>query len=53
MKQIQTNSRVHTISFTDPFIVRLADYIHEYYIKSGKDLSRLAIVFGGKRPDHL
>ena len=28
MKQIETNNRIHTISFTDPFIDRLADFIY-------------------------
>ncbi len=44
------NNRIHTFSFTEPFIDRLADFIHAQYIKPGKDLSRIAIVFGGKRP---
>ena len=39
-----------TYSFTQPFIENLCDYIQEEYIAKGKDLSRVALVFGGKRP---
>lgn len=42
--------KVVTIGFCEPFIERLVDYAQEYFLKEGKDLSRLAIVFGGKRP---
>ena len=41
---------VFTTSFCDPFIDKLMEYIDAEYIRPGKDLSRLAIVFGGKRP---
>ncbi len=47
---IKTNERIHIISFTDSFVDNLADFIHKNYLKKGRDLSRLAIVFGGKRP---
>ncbi|MBF0490312.1 MAG: PD-(D/E)XK nuclease family protein [Candidatus Omnitrophica bacterium] len=43
-------SKIITIPFTDDFIERLADYIHEEYILKGKDLRQVAIVFGGHRP---
>lgn len=39
-----------TINFCEPFLENLTDFIDENYVKPGKDLSRLAIVFGGKRP---
>lgn len=42
--------RIVTYSFCEPFIDRLTEYIEKNYIRPGKDLSRLAIVFGGKRP---
>ncbi len=42
--------KILTVSFCDNFIDKLADFIEENYIKKGQDLSRLAIVFGGKRP---
>ncbi len=36
--------------FTDNFILKLADFIEDNYLKQNRDLSRLAFVFGGKRP---
>ena len=36
--------------FGEQFIPAIADYIEENYIKKGADLSRLAFVFGGRRP---
>ncbi len=41
---------IKTLDFGEDFIKELGDYIDEHYGKLGKDLSRLAIVFGGKRP---
>ncbi len=41
---------VVTYSFCDPFLDRIADHIEREYIRQGKDLRRLAIVFGGRRP---
>lgn len=43
-------NKIITYSFIDSFIDRLTDYIDENYLKKGKDLSRVAVVFGGKRP---
>lgn len=43
-------SSVQTFSFTEPFVDRLADVIVSEYVKTGHDLSRIALVFGGKRP---
>lgn len=45
------NKKIITISFCEPFVPRLVDWIERNYIKKGKDLRRLAIVFGGKRPE--
>ena len=39
-----------TYDLADDFIQRLASFIDENYIKKGEDISRLAIVFGGRRP---
>lgn len=39
-----------TTSFCEPFIDKLMEYLEAEYIAKGKDLSRLAIVFGGQRP---
>ena len=42
--------KVITYSFCDSFLDRLADFIDEHYIRNGRDIRRLAIVFGGRRP---
>lgn len=39
-----------TIPLHEHFIPRLAEYLDEHYIRQGKDLSRVCIVFGGRRP---
>lgn len=46
---IDTN-KIITYSFCDHFKDKLIEHIQKEYIEQGKDLSRLAIVFGGKRP---
>jgi len=43
-------NKIITHSFCESFKDKLVDYIQKEYIDSGKDLSRLAIVFGGRRP---
>jgi CRISPR/Cas system-associated exonuclease Cas4 (RecB family) len=43
-------SKIITFNFNENFISRLTDYLEENYLKKNKDLSRIAIVFGGKRP---
>jgi hypothetical protein len=43
-------SEIITYSFCDSYIEQLAGYIDEHYIRPGRDLSRLAVCFGGKRP---
>ncbi|MBU1862556.1 MAG: PD-(D/E)XK nuclease family protein [Candidatus Omnitrophica bacterium] len=42
--------RIITYALEDDFIGKLADFIESEFIKKGADLSRIAIVFGGKRP---
>ncbi|MBU4304008.1 MAG: PD-(D/E)XK nuclease family protein [Candidatus Omnitrophica bacterium] len=42
--------KVITYSFGDNFINRLADYIEAEFFSKSADLSRIAVVFGGKRP---
>jgi len=42
--------RIITYPFNEAFIDNLIEYIDENYLKPGKDISKLAIVFGGKRP---
>jgi len=43
-------NKIITYSFCESFIDNLADYIGQNYIQKGKDVSRLAVVFGGRRP---
>ncbi len=45
-------NKCFTYNLADDFIAKLASFIEDNYLKEGKDLSRLAIVFGGRRP-HL
>jgi len=40
-----------TYDFTDDFITRLTEKIRQDFKYCGKDFSRLALVFGGKRPE--
>ncbi|MCX5697704.1 MAG: PD-(D/E)XK nuclease family protein [Candidatus Omnitrophica bacterium] len=42
--------RVITYNLSDNFILKLADHIEDNYLKTGKDISRLLFVFGGRRP---
>ncbi|MFT5388377.1 MAG: ATP-dependent helicase/nuclease subunit B, partial [Candidatus Omnitrophota bacterium] len=44
------NKNIITFPFTESFIENLADYIVSTYPVQTTDYSRLAIVFGGKRP---
>ncbi len=43
-------SKITTLNFGEHFIERLVQYLDEQYAAKGRDLSRIAIVFGGKRP---
>lgn len=42
--------KIITYNFSQDFISCLADYLKENFLKKDKDLTRIAIVFGGKRP---
>ena len=42
--------RVITYNLTENFIQNLADFVEENFLEQGKDIARLAFVFGGKRP---
>ncbi|MFH1442086.1 MAG: PD-(D/E)XK nuclease family protein [Candidatus Omnitrophota bacterium] len=42
--------KIITYNLSDNFIDKLAEFIEENYLKQGKDISKLAFVFGGKRP---
>ncbi len=45
------SDELRTYSFQDHFIEKLVDYIKQDYFARDKDLTRLAVVFGGKRPE--
>lgn len=42
--------RIITYNLSENFIEKLAEFISENFLKQNKDISRLAFVFGGKRP---
>ena len=44
------DSKIITYSFRESFKDALVNHIQEQYVDRGKPLSRLAIVFGGRRP---
>ncbi len=45
-----THNKIITIPFGQPFIEGLAAYLYEQFILGGHDLRRVAVVFGGRRP---
>lgn len=49
MSKTLTNN-VITFPFTESFIDNFTDYLIREYVEAGRDLSKLCIVFGGKRP---
>ncbi len=42
---------VHTFSFCESFLDQLMEYLDEHYLSTDRELNRLAIVFGGRRPN--
>jgi ATP-dependent helicase/nuclease subunit B len=42
--------KIITLGFEEDFISRLADFIHKEFYQNGVDGSRIACVFGGRRP---
>jgi len=42
--------KVITYNFNDNFIAKVADFIHDNFLNKDNDLSRVACVFGGRRP---
>jgi len=42
--------KIITYNLSDNLILSLADHLEHNYIRQGRDISRLGIVFGGKRP---
>jgi len=43
-------SRIITVPFTEDFLPHVVDYVYHYYVERSQDLSRLCLVFGGRRP---
>ena len=43
-------SKIITVPFTENFLPHVVDYVYRYYVEQDKDLSRLCLVFGGRRP---
>ncbi len=43
-------SKIITVPFTENFLPHVVDYIYRHYVERDKDLSRLCLVFGGRRP---
>jgi ATP-dependent helicase/nuclease subunit B len=44
-------SKIITVPFTEEFLPHVVDYVYHYYVEHGRDLSRLCLVFGGRRPE--
>jgi len=44
-------SKIITVPFTEDFLPHVVDYVYRYYVEHGRDLSRLCLVFGGRRPE--
>ena len=42
--------KIITYSFCEDFLKNLAGYLEDNYIKQGKGMGKLAIIFGGRRP---
>ncbi len=47
---MENTKQIVTYNFTDNFIDKVADFLCSNFLKEGKDLSKIACVFGGKRP---
>lgn len=43
-------SKIITVPFTEEFLPHVVDYVYRHYVEQGRDLSRLCLVFGGRRP---
>jgi len=43
-------SKIITVPFTENFLPQVVDYIHRHHAAQNRDLSRLCLVFGGRRP---
>jgi ATP-dependent helicase/nuclease subunit B len=43
-------SKIITVPFTEDFLPHVVEYLYGHYVEGGRDLSRLCLVFGGRRP---
>ena len=43
-------SKIITVPFTENFLPHVVDYVFRHYVERNRDLSRLCLVFGGRRP---
>jgi len=43
-------SKIVTVPFTEEFLPYVIEYVYRYHVEHKGDLSRLALVFGGRRP---
>ncbi|MCM8793952.1 MAG: hypothetical protein NC898_05780, partial [Candidatus Omnitrophica bacterium] len=43
-------NRVFTYNLGDNFLLRITEFVEENYLRKGKEINKLAFVFGGKRP---
>ena len=43
-------SKIITVPFTENFLPHVVEYVYRYYVERDEDLSRLCLVFGGRRP---
>ena len=43
-------SKIITVPFTENFLPHVVEYVYRHYVERDKDLSRLCLVFGGRRP---
>ena len=50
IQEIKEMKIIQTYSTEDDFIDKLSDSLYQDYIKKGKSLRKVAIIFGGRRP---
>ncbi len=43
-------SKIITVPFTENFLPHVVEHVYRHYVERDKDLSGLALVFGGRRP---
>jgi len=43
-------NKIITVPFTENFLPHVVEYVYRYYVEHNEDMSRLSLVFGGRRP---